>query len=278
MQSFSEFPSKFAPWIAALVLAPVGGCGTYSAIDLAARSNMIVQEVEGAGFGHTTMQRWASPPGTRLHIYIEGDGIPWVGNLPSADPTPRNALAFKLATIDPNDVVYVGRPCYFEHADDDGCDPKYWTSYRYGDEVLRSMVRAIGRVRQPRHSSIVLIGHSGGGALAALLESRVDDVVGVITIGANLDIDKWTELHNYDSLSGSLNPIRQAKDAGIPHLQLAGGRDDTVPLVTSSDYARLKPNVKLVVYQDFDHVCCWEREWPGILDEFSAATAKPRVK
>ena len=132
------------------------------------------------------------------------------------------------------------------------------------------MAAAIARIRQPRHTSIVLIGHSGGGVLAALLESRVDDVVGVISIGANLDIDRWTELHEYDPLSGSLNPIAQTKEENIPHLQLVGGRDTKVPLEISSHYSQLKSNVNLVVYRDFDHVCCWEKEWPAILAKFSA--------
>ena len=118
-------------------------------------------------------------------------------------------------------------------------------------------------------TSIVLIGHSGGGVLAALLESRVDDVTGVISIGANLDIDAWTELHEYDQLTGSLNPIAQAKQENIPHLQLVGGRDAKVPLEISKHYSELKSNVNLVVYRDFDHVCCWEKEWPAILAKFS---------
>lgn len=35
------------------------------------------------------------------------------------------------------------------------------------------------------------------------------------------------------------------------------------------EYSRLKPNVELVVYPDFDHVCCWEDEWTEILRNFS---------
>ena len=230
---------------------------------------MTVRETTGVGFSHMVLESWASPPGTELHVYIEGDGIPWVGNRPAADPTPVNTLALRLAVVDGNDVAYVGRPCYFDRADSDGCHPRYWTSDRYGEEVLQSMAAAIARIRQPRHMSIVLIGHSGGGVLAALLESRVDDVVGVISIGANLDTDAWTELHEYDPLTGSLNPIAQTKKENIPHLQLVGGRDTKVPLEISTHYSQLKSNVNLVVYRDFDHVCCWEKEWPAILAKFS---------
>jgi pimeloyl-ACP methyl ester carboxylesterase len=131
------------------------------------------------------------------------------------------------------------------------------------------MANAIDRVRQPRHSEIVLIGHSGGGTLAALLESRVEGVVGVITVAANLDIDAWTEFHNYDPLVGSLNPIQQSRNMTVTHLQYIGGRDTTVPLSTSIVYANAQPNVELIRYEKFDHACCWEREWPAILEQLS---------
>jgi pimeloyl-ACP methyl ester carboxylesterase len=260
---------KLFPFVAASILASLSACGSHSTSEIAASNKMTVRETMGAGFSHMVLERWASPPGTELHVYIEGDGIPWVGNRSAADPTPVNTLALRLAVMDGNDVVYLGRPCYFNRADSDGCHPRYWTSDRYGEEVLQSMAAAITRIRQPRHTGIVLIGHSGGGVLAALLESRVDDVAGVISIGANLDIDAWTELHEYDQLTGSLNPIAQAKQDGIPHLQLVGGRDAKVPLKISRQYSELKSNVSLVVYPDFDHVCCWEKEWPAILAKFS---------
>ena len=84
-----------------------------SVTDFATDHQMTVLQVEGNGFSHLVIQRSGSPPGSRLHVYIEGDGIPWHGNFPSADPTPHNTLALRLASLDPNDIAYVGRPCYF---------------------------------------------------------------------------------------------------------------------------------------------------------------------
>lgn len=230
---------------------------------------MTLQDIEGDGFDHVIARRWSSSRTEQLHIYIEGDGIPWVGHYPNTDPTPRNMLALRLAVLDPGDTVYLGRPCYFGNNDAVNCRPRFWTSHRYGDAVLESLAVAIENVRESRHKSVILIGHSGGGVLAALLESRVTGVDGIISIGANLDIDKWTDLHDYDRLSGSLNPVHEPKDPDIPHLQLVGGRDTTVPTSVSGDFARLKPNVELVVYPEFDHVCCWEEAWPGILSGFA---------
>ena len=178
-------------------------------------------------------------------------------------------LALRLASRDSNDIAYVARPCYFGQAASDGCSAKDWTSHRYGEDIVRSMAKAIEQTRLPHHAEILLIGHSGGGTLAALLESRVEGVVGVISVAANLDIDSWAEVRGYDPLDGSLNPISQTRNANIPHWQFIGARDTTVPPISSADYSRIQPNVELIRISDFDHVCCWEEEWPVILADIS---------
>jgi pimeloyl-ACP methyl ester carboxylesterase len=239
---------------------------------------MPVSEVEGDGFYHLVIQRMDATSSSRLHVYIEGDGIPWSGNQPSPDPSPRNTLALRLADQDPTDFVYIGRPCYFFPTKPPRCSPEYWTSHRYSEEVIQSMASAIQRVREPRHAEVVLIGHSGGGALAALLDSRIEGVVGVITVAANLDIDAWTEFHGYDPLVGSLNPIQQSRNSNVTHFQIVGGRDTTVPLTTSIGYADAQPNVELISYEKFDHACCWEEEWPAILKRLSMRLGESAIQ
>ena len=226
---------------------------------------MTIADVETRRFRHFVAHRWASPPANRLHVYSEGDGTPWVGNYPNTDPPPRNPLALHLAALDPADVAYVGRPCYFDRAEDRNCNPRYWTSHRYGEDVLQSMAAAIQSVRLERHGEILLIGHSGGGTIAVLLAPRVDGVVGVISIGANLDVAAWAGHHGYDPLAGSLDPARQPPGSTIPHWQLVGTGDRRVPPDVSVHYADRRANVSLREFQGFDHVCCWERDWTGIL-------------
>lgn len=251
-----------------LVLLPaLAGCVPHSVFSYAATHGMVVSQTEGDAFRHLVIRKFAlSPPQSRLHVYLEGDGIPWTGNRPSVDPTPRITLALSLASQDSTDVAYIGRPCYFRVSDAEVCRPRYWTSHRYGEEVVASIAAAIERVRQSRHTEIVLIGYSGGGALAALLESRIPGVVAVVSIAANLDIDAWTDFHDYDRLDGSLNPILQSRDPHILHLQLVGARDDTVPPATSAAYSSVRPGVELIEFEQFDHVCCWEDQWPSILE------------
>lgn len=257
------------------LLFAASGCTPYTVIDYAAKHDMTVRHLEGDEFRHLIIERVSALPAGELHIYIEGDGIPWVGNLPSANPTPYDTLALRLMNADPNDAVYVGRPCYFDIDRDSGrCHPKYWTSHRYSEEVVRSMAAVIAQLRSPEHDKIVLIGHSGGGVLAALLESGIDGVVGVITVAANLDIDAWTEHHNYDRLEGSMSPMTQTRDAAIPHLQYVGSKDVIVPPQTASAYARLQPGVEWIEIREFGHACCWERAWPEILERASSEFAE----
>ena len=49
---------------------------------------------------------------------------------------------------------------------------------------------------------VTFVGYSGGGVLAVLIAERLDNVAGVITVGANLDTDAWTEHHGYLPLTG----------------------------------------------------------------------------
>lgn len=253
------------------MLLAASGCAPYTVIDYAADHDMTVRHLEGDEFRHLVIERSTGLPGGRLHIYIEGDGIPWAGNLPSADPTPHDTLALRLMNADSGDAAYVGRPCYFDTDRDSGrCHPRHWTSHRYSEHVVHSMAVVIEQLRSPDHDEIVLIGHSGGGVLAALLESEVDGVVGVITIAANLDTGAWTEYHDYDRLEGSIDLVTQSRNASIPHLQYIGTRDVVVPPQIASPYARSQPGVELIEIDDFGHACCWEEAWPEIL-EFATA-------
>ncbi len=261
----------------ALFAAPA--CAPYSITDYAARHEMTVRQLEGDGFEHLVVERAAPSSSGPLHIYIEGDGIPWAGNLPSADPTPRDMLALRLMDADHGTVAYVGRPCYFGmDASSERCHPSLWTSQRYGAEVVRSMAAVIAQLRSRSYADVVLIGHSGGGVLAVLLESEVEGVKGVITVGANLDVDAWTRHHGYDSLDGSINPMTRPRNGDILHLQYIGVDDDIVPPATAAVYASLQPGVELIEKPGFGHVCCWERAWPEILRDAADHFESPVTK
>jgi hypothetical protein len=224
--------------------------------------------VAGDGFEHLIYRRgdWKQPG--PVHVYLEGDGLPWITRTAIArDPTPRNPLALRLMTKDPAPSLYLGRPCYHGLADAPGCSPWLWTHGRYSEEVARSMAAALRRaLATVGDREIMLIGYSGGGVLAMLIAARVEQVTRVVSVAANLDIDAWTRHHGYSRLRGSLNPATLPPlPSRVRQIHLAGGRDVLVPPDLSRPVANRQPNADFLVIPEFDHRCCWKRDWPSIL-------------
>jgi pimeloyl-ACP methyl ester carboxylesterase len=238
----------------------------------AADLGMITEIRRGAPLDHVIVRR-PGPASHRLHVYLDGDGTPWLGGLPARDPTPRTPLALAFMARDPATSVYLGRPCYHGLAGTAGCTSQLWTSARYSETVVASMAAALrSLLRADGVDEIVWFGYSGGGSLAVLLAPRFAESRAVVTVAANLDIDAWADSHRNPRLSGSLNPARQPPlPDRIRQLHYAGGRDRVVPV----EIVRPAVNgaARLIVLRDYDHVCCWERAWPEILAEVQRATS-----
>lgn len=249
------------------------GC-SFSADRVAHRAGFDRSIILGEAYRHLRYSRRSNDDSSPLHVYIEGDGSPWIlGVEPSSDPTPSNPLALRLMARDPSDVVYLGRPCYFGLVKDAGCSPEAWTSARYSSAVVRSMADAIRRtMSETSHSETILIGYSGGGNIARLVAALVPGVTGVLTVNANLDVDAWVDRYNYLPLHLSLNPAESTPlPSSILHVQAIGDRDTVVdPAITESYRDRGQP-VDVWHFADFDHVCCWLEAWPEILHRFETA-------
>jgi pimeloyl-ACP methyl ester carboxylesterase len=255
----------------------LGSCATdpdKSSDALAASHGLTREVVSGNGFDHVVYRRSALPAGSddpkRIHVYLEGDGRPWeTRHRIARDPTPGNPLALKLMLQDPAPVLYVGRPCYQGFAHAEGCLPELWTTDRYGSEVVQSMVSAIEHASpQLERPPITLIGYSGGGVLAMLIAERLDGVVGVITVAANLDIDAWADHHDYSRLAGSLNPALQGPlEPKIRQIHLSGDHDRQVPPWTIERFRAVNPDATFKSIPGFDHRCCWIEQWSRLLEE-----------
>ena len=225
--------------------------------------------VQGKPFEHVTYQHRLDQAVTQeLHIYIEGDGTPWVGGrYPAAEPTSRDPVALELMALDPGPALYLGRPCYLGMARSAHCEVELWTSRRYSPEVVASMLGVIEQYLQRYEiRRVVLIGYSGGGTLAALIATHLQVQVFLVTIAANLDTDLWTSLQGFLPLDGSLNPLDyRPAIAQLPQLHLVGLQDSNVPLVVTESFtAGLDPEY-VRVYPQFDHNCCWLDTWPAVL-------------
>jgi pimeloyl-ACP methyl ester carboxylesterase len=259
------------PLSLALLLA--GGCSRPLQGDvsrLAASAGVREQVVEGRGFRHRLFanQQADAQAGTGpLLVYLEGDGTPWThgGRREAVDPTPQQPLAFHLFQRTALPAWYITRPCYSGLRDAD-CRPSLWTSGRYSATVVDSLAAALDQqLQQHGRRQIILVGYSGGGALATLLAARLPDSVGVVTLAANLDLGAWTALHGYLPLDQSLDPASQPPLHGKVHVLLAGGRDTQVPLSSVAGYLDRHPETVVISYPRFDHRCCWAAEWETIL-------------
>jgi dienelactone hydrolase len=114
---------------------------------------------------------------------------------------------------------------------------------------------------------VILIGYSGGGALAVLMAPGVPATRAVITIAANLDVAGWARLHGYLPLERSLDPASQPPlSAGIEQRHLIGGRDTNIPESLNGGYLQTLGADRIWRYPTFDHVCCWVQQWPALLE------------
>jgi pimeloyl-ACP methyl ester carboxylesterase len=249
------------------------GCSTNGhRIDrLAAEGGLQKQRVAVAPYSliiYTRSVATAGPGPQRLLVYIEGDGLPWgsSGMQPAADPTTGNPLALRMMLGTTGPAIYVARPCYQEP--DARCTPDDWTGGRYAPQIVESMSAAItAESRQLGISDLVLIGYSGGGALAVLIGERLASVSAVITIGANLDVAAWANHHGYLPLAASLNPALSQQPHNWPEFHFAGADDKIVPPATVERYFQRYPAAQRLVVDHANHVCCWEADWPALLND-----------
>ncbi len=222
-------------------------------------------------FDHSIFSNQKVNPSSALHVYIEGDGQPFIHQrYINNDPTSVTALGLTLMHADPNPSVLIGRPCYHGHKSDNCVNNKWWTSHRYSEQVVSSMAKTINALNSGQRD-IILIGFSGGGSIAMLLAGRVDRLKKIVTVNANLDIDAWTQYHAYTPLKGSLNPIDYLdKTAPWEQIHLVGGRDKNVTHTVWQDKIQSAANARIITYPNFNHTCCWASIWLQILDQYVA--------
>jgi pimeloyl-ACP methyl ester carboxylesterase len=254
------------------VLALAGGCRSASERfhDFASDRSLRAELVTGTSFRHLVLSPDRAA-GRTLHVYLDGDGVPWLGGYPAVDPTPRNPLVLDLLALDPGSALYLGRPCYHGLSGELPCSPTLWTSARYSEAVVASMAAAARRVLAARGAErVVWLGYSGGGALAVLLAARLPETAAVITVAANLDVDAWTDQQRSSRLVGSLNPARQPPlPTRVYQRHYAGARDRTVPM-------GMARGAELVVMPEYDHRCCWTSLWPTVLADLERGERERR--
>lgn len=210
-----------------------------------------------------------------LTIYIEGDGLAWMSrSLPSDDPTPNNPIGLELALRHPGSAVaYLGRPCQnIDPQDWNNCTDNYWTRRRFSPEVIEASNQSISVLKaRTGAEQLILVGYSGGAAIAALVAARRQDVSRFVSVAGNLDTSAWTSLHHIEALTGSLNPADEwPRLQHISQMHFVGGKDTNITPEIVNAYrmhfpAGKRPETR--VLPDFNHACCWLEQWPALMDE-----------
>jgi hypothetical protein len=206
---------------------------------------------------------------TVLTVYIEGDGFAWrTRSVVSTDPTPINPIGLKFALNHPNgNAAYLARPCQYvggNHAR--GCDKSYWTDKRFAEKVIAASNQAITALKKKFGATqLQLVGYSGGGAIAALLAARRDDVIRLMTVAGNIDHQAWINAKQLSPLTGSLNPTDYWRELStIEQIHFTGGRDPIIGTFVAQSYKRHfsdDKNITIITLPNFDHHCCWVEQW-----------------
>ncbi|MGD1885617.1 MAG: alpha/beta hydrolase family protein [Cohaesibacteraceae bacterium] len=278
---WNGWSARVALLLAALLLA---GCATGlvrdtipSPSERLATAAQIANEagMEGAvlALRPFSIQSYTRGSGEAITIYIEGDGLAWLSSRrPSDDPTPINPLALRLAAADPAPAVaYLARPCQYV-ASDTACGRRYWTNARFAEEVVAAMDEAVDRAKDEADASKVhLVGFSGGGAVAALVTARREDVASLRTVAGYLDHVRLNEERGVSPLSGSLDPMEIAGSLGqVPQLHFSGGQDEVIPVWVAERFVEAQPSegcARQGTAPALGHQQGWLASWPRLLTE-----------
>ena len=203
---------------------------------------------------------------SRLTVYIESDGAPWISReQPPNDPTPVKPVVMHMAVADPSSsVAYLGRPCqYLSERDLDDCDPALWTLGRFSEEAVAASQAAVERLKRLAGASrINLVGYSGGGAMAALVAARRQDVACLVTVASPLDTNAWADAIGITRLHQSLNPVDHAdRLAAVPQMHFTGARDTIVPPGSIRRFTARVPSARVLNLERYSHTCCWQEDW-----------------
>lgn len=272
------FPAlrRLLPLLACLLLSacasiPDADQRSASAMQLAASHGWQAQALRTDRFLLQAMLPPDPPAAGQLTVYIEGDGLAWLNrDTPSFDPTPITPLALQLALQDDGAAAYLARPCQYLLAANPGCSQRYWTQQRFAPELIHASNQALEQLKQRFQArQLVLVGYSGGAAVAALLAARRDDVAGLITVAGNLDHAAWSSQLALTPLAGSLNAADSwAQLLRVPQLHFVGTDDRQTGMLAVAPFVQRFPPAKrppVSLQSGFGHQCCWAANWPALL-------------
>ena len=260
--------------LSACASLPPPGARQQSAAHLAAASGWQRLDLPAGQFVLASFVPTAKQAGDTLTIYIEGDGLAWLSSTDiSADPTPMHPTGLQMALHHAQgNAAYLARPCqYVDGIDARNCSNIWWTGQRFAPEVIEASNLAVDQLKMHfKAKRIVLVGYSGGGAVAALVAARRLDVSKLVTVAGNLDHVLWTKTHFVSPLTGSLNAVDDWRALlNIPQIHYVGSNDNIVPRIVTESFINAFPinhRPMMRIIDGFDHACCWGERWAEIYD------------
>lgn len=262
---------RIALFCPVILLIGCAASGKEKAEAIAAGAGLKEQKISTSLFRYLSFQRIADPT-LPVNVYIEGDGRAWVSRTqPASDPTPSEPVALYLAARDPaKNVVWLARPCqYVGIGENPRCQRAYWTDKRFAPEVIDSLSQALDAILQ--HSGakkLALTGYSGGGAVAALLAERRQDVISLRTVAGYLDIAWVNQQHRVSPMPDSLDPIDAAANiATLPQIHFSGESDDIISPAVAQRFVRSVGGrcASAISIPAMTHRGPWENQWPTLL-------------
>tara|TARA_B100000767_G_C19701533_1_gene508636 strand:- start:287 stop:1096 length:810 start_codon:yes stop_codon:yes gene_type:complete len=201
----------------------------------------------------------------KLTVYIEGDGFAWVDRFTiSSNPTPKNPLAFKMASIDEaENIIYLARPCQYEW--NNNCSEDIWTVAQYSSAVLNSYNDIITYLSKT-YQEIHLVGYSGGAGVALYLASIGNkNIKSVRTIAGNINHNELSKILNISQLNKSVNFYSIEKKAIlVPQVHYYGLKDKTVPNelhISFADRNLQNDCIKIQSVKTASHIDGWLDFW-----------------
>lgn len=262
---------RIALFCPVILLVGCATSGKEKAAAIAASAGLKEQIISTSLFRYQSFQRIADPA-LPINVYIEGDGRAWVSRTqPASDPTPSEPVALYLAVRDPaKNVVWLARPCqYLGVGENPRCQQTYWTDKRFAPEIIDSLSQALDAILQ--HSGgkeLSLTGYSGGGAIAALLAEKRQDVISLRTVAGYLDIAWVNQQHRVSPMPDSLDPIATAANTvNIPQIHFSGESDAIISPEVAQRFIRRAGGrcAKAITIPAMTHRGPWETQWPALL-------------
>ena len=154
----------------------------------------------------TTIKPDQSPSVDKLIVYLHGDG--------SGAKRPSDYLQRSVEHISQDNVAHIilMRPGYFDstgHYSTGKSHRNSWRATSYNAHNVKEIAAVIRKLKTFHQAEqVILVGHSGGAALAALILGKHPDVAdGAVLAACPCDVNKWVEMAGTRSGRGALSPI-----------------------------------------------------------------------